>query len=485
MKKYPTIIISYIYTKIKESEYTYLSLIAFIVGVLAGVGAIIFRYMIELFQWIFFGHGEHLYHLIKDAPLYHKIIIPAVGGAIVGSIAYFYERGANGHGVPEIMSAVALRGGVIKKKIVAVSTLLSAISIGTASSVGSEGPIVQLGAGIGSGVGQALNLSGSKMKSLVACGTAGGIAAIFNAPLAGVMFAVEIIIGDLAFSTFGPLVISAVTATVISRSWWGDIPVMNVPKYEMVSTWEIPAYILLGIIAALVAFLFTKFLYKTEDFFDEKVKVPGYIKPAIGGLLVGLLGLLSPHIYGVGYYTIDLALIGNLPLSLLFSLIFIKIIATSISLGSGSSGGEFAPTLFIGAVLGGAFGKVAHGIFPAISASSGAYAVLGMGGVLAGATYAPITAIMLIFEMTSDYKLIIPLMLTCITSAIFASHLSKESIYTLKLARAGINLKEGKEVNILKSILVKDARTRTIKTIPENMTIRGLNEYISDRKSVV
>lgn len=482
MKKYLRAIGSNIYTSIKESEYTYLSLIAFVVGVLAGIGAIVFVYLIELVQWIFFGHGEDLYHLIKDAPLYKKLLIPSIGGAIVGPIIYYYAKEAKGHGVPEVMSAVALKGGVIRRRVVAIKALASAISIGTASSVGSEGPIVQIGAAIGSNIGQALNFSGSRMKSLVACGAAGGIAAIFNAPIAGVMFAVEIIIGDIAFSTFGPLVISAVTATVISRAWWGDVPVLNVPQYEMVSTWEIPAYIMLGIAAAFVAFLYTKLLYKTEDFFDEKVKIPEYLKPVIGGFLVGLVGLLSPHIYGVGYYTINLTLIDNLPFFLLFALIFIKIIATSISLGSGSSGGVFAPSLFIGAVLGGAFGKVAHGIFPDISASPGAYALVGMGGVVAGATYAPITAIMIIFEMTSDYKLIIPLMLTCITSTIFASHLSKESIYTMKLVRAGINLKEGREVNILKSILVKDARTRNIKTIPENMTIRGLNEYITKVK---
>ncbi len=482
MKKYLSAVISNIYLRIKESEYTYLSLIAFIVGTLAGVGAIVFSYLIELFQWIFFGHGEELYLLIKDEPLYKKILIPTIGGAIVGPIIYFYAREAKGHGVPEVMSAVALKGGVIRKRVVAIKALVSAITIGSASSVGSEGPIVQIGAALGSNIGQSLNFSGSRMKSLVACGAAGGIAAIFNAPIAGVMFAVEIIIGDVGFSTFGPLIISAVTATVISRGWWGDVPVLKVPQNEMVSTLEIPAYILLGIAAAFIAFLYTKLLYKTEDFFEEKVKIPEYIKPAIGGFLVGLIGLLSPHIYGVGYYTIDLTLIDNLPFSLLFALIFIKIIATSISLGSGSSGGIFAPSLFIGAVMGGAFGKIAHGLFPAVSSSAGAYALVGMGGVVAGATYAPITAIMIIFEMTSDYKLIIPLMLTCITSAIFASHLSKESIYTMKLARAGINLKEGKEVNILKSILVKDARSSTIKTIPENMTIRGLNEYMAKGK---
>jgi len=482
MKKFITTIFSNIYLRIQESEYTYLSLIAFIVGLLAAIGAIVFTYMIELIQWIFFGHGEHLYHLIKDAPLYKKLFIPAIGGAVVGPLIYFSAKEAKGNGVAEVMRAVALKGGVIRKRVVAIKTLASAISIGTASSVGSEGPIIQIGAALGSSVGQALNLSGVKMKSLVGCGAAGGIAAIFNAPIGGVMFAVEIIIGDMSFATFGPLVISAVTATVISRAWWGDVPVLNVPKYELVSTWEIPAYILLGFLAAFIAFLYVKLLYKTEDFFEEKVKIPEYIKPVIGAFLVGLVGLLSPHIYGVGYYTIDLALIDSLPFTLLFALIFIKIVATSISLGSGSSGGDLAPSLFIGAVMGGAFGKIAHGIFPSISATSGAYALVGMGGVFAGAAFAPITAIMIIFEMTSDYKLIIPLMLTCITSAIFASHLSKESVYTMKLARDGINLKEGKEVNILKSILVKDARTRNVKTIPENMTIRGLNEYITKVK---
>jgi len=468
--------------KIKESEYTYITLLAIAVGILAGFGAILFKYLIKGIQWLFYGGAGELFYIIESAPVYKKLLIPSTGGLIVGLIIHFFAREAKGHGVPEVMSAVALRGGIIRKRVAGVKAMASALAIGTGSSVGSEGPIVQIGSAMGSALGQALNFSGAKMKSMVACGAAAGIAAIFNAPIAGVMFSLEVILGDLAFSTFSPLVISAVTATIISRAWWGDVPVFHVPKYELVSPLEIPAYIILGLIAAVVAVTFSKTLYALEDFFDDKVKVPPYFKAAIGGLIIGAIGIFSPHIFGVGYHVIDMALLGEMPFYLLFSLIFLKTIATSISLGSGSSGGVFAPSLVIGAATGGAFGKIAHAIFPTLSATSGAYALVGMGAVVAGSTYAPITAIMIIFEMTSDYKIILPLMLTCITSTVFASYLSKESIYTMKLARQGINLQSGKEVNILKSILVKEAMAKGAQTIPESMTVRQFNQFLTKSK---
>lgn len=470
------------FKRIRDSEYAYTSLLALIIGILAALGAIAFKYMIKGFQWLFYGPGDSLVSIVTEIPWYVKVAMPALGGLIVGSLIYHFAREAKGHGVPEVMSAVALKGGIIRKRVVAVKALASAIAIGSGSSVGSEGPIVQVGSALGSAVGQTQKLSGNKMKSLVACGAAGGIAAIFNAPIAGVMFAIEIILGDIAISTFGPIIISAVTATVISRAWWGDIPTFHVPKYQLVSTWEIPAYIILGFIAAFVALLFTKLLYGAEDFFDDKVKLPEYLKPVIGGLLVGIIGLLFPHILGVGYGVIDLALLGNLPFTILLVLIFVKILTTSISLGSGSSGGVFAPSLFIGAATGGAFGTIAHSLFPAISATPGAYALVGMGAVVAGTTLAPITAIMIIFEMTSDYQIILPLMLTCITSSVVASSFSKESIYTKKLVRQGINLFAGKEVNLLKSILVNEAMSKGAQTIPENMSIRMLNKFLETSK---
>ncbi|MDH3974977.1 MAG: chloride channel protein [Deltaproteobacteria bacterium] len=474
--------LKYFIDKIKESEYAHITILAVAVGVLAGFGAILFKYTIEGIQWLFYGGAGELYYVIEKAPFYQKLLVPSIGGLIVGLIIYFFASEAKGHGVPEVMSAVALRGGIIRRRVAGAKAIASAISIGTGSSVGSEGPIVQIGSALGSVLGQSLNFSGKKMKSMVACGAAAGIAAIFNAPIAGVMFSLEVILGDLAFSTFSPLVISAVTATIISRAWWGDVPVFHVPKYELVSPLEIPAYIMLGLISAVVAVSFSKALYGTEDFFNNKVKIPPYFKAAIGGLMIGAIGIFSPHIFGVGYHVIDMALLGEMPFYLLFALIFLKIIATSLSLGSGSSGGVFAPSLFIGAATGGAFGKIAHAIFPTLSASSGAYALVGMGAVVAGSTYAPITAIMIIFEMTSDYKIILPLMLTCITSTLFASYLSKESIYTMKLARQGINLQAGKEVNILQSILVKEAMAKGAQSIPENMTLRQFNQFLTKSK---
>lgn len=458
-----------------------MAILAALVGVAGGFGAIGFRYLIKFIQEISYGSGGNLVELASLQTWYLRILIPAFGGLLVGPLVYFLAREAKGHGVPEVMEAVALRSGIIRKRIVVVKSVVSAICIGTGGSVGREGPIVQIGSAIGSSLGQVLGVSEDRIRTLVGCGAAAGIAATFNAPLAGSMFALEIILGDFGLATFSPIVISSVMATAVSRHFLGNSPAFLVPAYQLVSAWELPLYVILGFFCALVSVTFTTVLYRGEDLFDD-LKIPAYLKAFLGGLILGFLGLRFPHILGVGYETIDMALMQKLAWWFLLLLVVFKILATSITIGSGGSGGIFAPSLFMGAAAGGFFGGVVHYIFPQVTASPGAYSIVGMGAVVSGTTHGPLTAILILFEMTGDYKIILPLMIACITCSLASGQLLTESIYTLKLARRGVNIRAGKEVNVLKSIPVSDVMNPEVETIPENISLGDLAKKVSRSK---
>jgi CIC family chloride channel protein len=465
-------------TELKTNEHTIMAVLAVVVGLAGGFGAVGFRYLIDFFQTLAYGSHEELLHVVKALPWYLKVWVPAAGGLVVGPLVYFFAREAKGHGVPEVMEAVALKGGVIRKRVVVVKSLASAISISTGGSVGREGPIVQIGSAIGSTLGQMLKVSQDRMRTLVGCGAAAGIAATFNAPIAGSMFALEVILGDFGLATFSPIVISSVVATAVSRAFLGDVPAFIVPNYELVSAWEFPMYMGLGLFCAMVGVLFIKILYLTEDLFDD-FKFPEYLKAIIGGLILGGAGLYFPEILGVGYGAIDMALMQKLAWWVLLLLIIIKILATSITIGSGGSGGIFAPSLFLGAMAGGFFGAVVHQLFPTVTASPGAYSIVGMGAVVSATTHGPLAAMLILFEMTGSYKIILPLMLSCILATIFAGMLKKDSIYTLKLARRGVNIREGKEINVLKSISVKDVMSHHVETIKEGTAVVEMTDQIS------
>ncbi len=469
------------FRNIGKNEHTIMTALAVVVGLAGGFGAVGFRYLIDFFQSIAYGSHEELLAVIEFVPWYLRLLVPAGGGLVVGILIYRFAREAKGHGVPEVMEAVALKSGVIRKRIVFVKALASAISIGTGGSVGREGPIVQIGSAIGSSIGQLVKVSADRMKTLVGCGAAAGIAATFNAPIAGTMFALEVVLGDFGIATFSPIVIASVTATAVSRHFLGDIPAFEVPAYELLSAWEFGLYAVLGLFCAIVGVAFTKILYKTEDLFDD-FQFPEYLKPVMGGFMLGSMGILFPHVLGVGYGGINLALWQSLSWWILLILVIYKIMATSITIGSGGSGGIFAPSLFLGAMAGGFFGTVVHQLFPAITAAPGAYSIVGMGAVVSATTHGPISAILILFEMTGDYKIILPLMTTCIISTLFAGQFLKDSIYTLKLARRGTDIRAGKEVNVLKSIAVKDIMNAQVETIQEDMKLSALAEMISKSK---
>lgn len=435
-------------------------LVATLVGLIGGFGAVGFRLLIQQFQkWIWRPETEISAHggvleTIRQSPEWWVIGAPALGGLLVGWIVHTFAREARGHGVPEVMEAVALRHGRIRPRVVAAKALASSVCIASGGSVGREGPIVQIGSAIGSTTGQLLNVSPRRLRTLVGCGAAAGVAATFNAPIAGALFAVEVILGDFGVPQFSPIVIASVVATVVSRHFLGDLPAFEIPQYSLEHPAELFAYVVLGLLAALVAIGFTKSLHFSEDLF-EKINIPAPLKAASGGALVGVIALWGPEVMGVGYEAMNLALKGEPGIGLLLGLLLAKILAVSLTIGSGGSGGVFAPSLFLGATLGGAVGTVVNQWFPN-AAPAGAYALVGMGAVVSAATHAPITAIMILFELTTDYQIILPLMISCIIGTLVMSRLHEDSIYTIKLRRRGVNIKAGQEVDLLRKVPVRE-----------------------------
>ncbi len=459
-----------------SNQNSFIIALSIVIGVSVGLGSLVFRFLIEgsrslLFEGLAGEWGKSTHFLV--------ILIPAVGGLLVGPIIYFIAREAKGHGVPEVMAAVALRGGIIRRRVALAKAVASAICIGSGGSAGREGPIVQIGSAMGSSIGQAVRVSTERLKVLVGCGAAAGIAAVFNAPIAGVMFALEVILGDWGIGTLSPVVLSSVLASVTARLALGDKVAFQVPGYNLVSAWEIPIYFSLGILAGVVAVLFTRTLYKLEDFF-ESLRMPGYLKPALGGVLVGATGFFFPQVFSDGYPAVNQALRAELGLLLAVALLFAKIGATSFTLGSGNSGGIFAPSLFIGAMLGAAVGNVANAFLPGVTASPGAYALVGMAALVGGTTHAPITAMLIIFEMTNDYRIILPLMLASAVSTLVASQISRHSIYTLKLARRGIDIRRGVEVNTLASITVDKVMEKAKETVRSDQPLSEFLRFMQD-----
>lgn len=456
--------------RLQPSETAVLIATALIVGVGTGVGAILFIRLIAGFQRFF--QGPVLGALAFLGPI-APAFVPVAGALIAGPLITYFASEAKGHGVPEVMKAIALRGGRIRPVVVVVKALASAACIGSGGSAGREGPIVQIGSAIGSAIGQLFRLSDERIRNLVACGAAGGIAATFNAPIAGVIFALEVILGEFTTRYFATVVISSVTASIVSRMVLGDNPAFVVPAYSMVSPWELLLYAALGLAAAGVAWLFVTALYWAEDRFDG-LRFPDALKPALGAIPLGFVGLAIPQALGTGFAHIEEAVSGGLFAQILFVLAFGKILTTSLTLGSGNSGGVFAPALFMGAMFGGAFGKVVNTLFPGITASSGAYALVGMSAVFAAAAHAPITAVLIVFEMSRDYRLILPLMLATVLSTLLSEHLRRDSIYTLKLARKGIRLERGHDIDVMQGIEVGEAMTTRVDTVPADMALADL-----------
>lgn len=426
-----------------------LFVIAVAVGAGSGLGAVAFRYLIYLFTWLATGHvafGQDGHAGSSHLPwlgLAFFVVIPVIGGLIYGPLIYRHAREARGHGVPEVMIAVAEQGGRIRPQVSVVKAVASALCIGTGGSVGREGPIVQIGSALASSFGQWVRMPENRMRILVACGAGGGIAATFNAPITGVFFGVEIILREFSIDALFTVMLSAMLADAVAIPLLGSRPFLSgfPPGIALVHPGDYLLVAALAVIAALVGLAFKNAVYKLEDLCDAVWKNrPEWARPAVGGIALGLLLLALPQMYGVGYPVMDKAVAGNYALWFLVVLAAGKIIACSLTLGIGGSGGVFAPSLFIGATSGMAFGEIADHVLGPAAGQPALYAVVAMGAVFAAAARAPLTSVASVVEMTGDYTLTLPVMLAVAVATAASRTLSYGTIYTTKLLRRGYDV---------------------------------------------
>ncbi len=459
----------------RASKDASLLLLAALVGLGAGLISVLFYHTINLAELWLSHQGRLIAAAWGPEPSGWWIpVVGAVGGVIIGLIAHVFAPEIRGGGVPNVMEAVARRGGRLRARVVPIKAIATSIAIGTGGSAGREGPIVQIGGAFGSLIGQLFGLSEAHIRTLVSCGVAAGISATFNAPLGGSLFALEVILGEFTTSMFSRVVIAAAVADVTAWSLLGNHPGFTVPAYELVSLYEIPLYAGLGLLCAGVAWLYTQSLFRIDLLFERLRAVPTWAKPALGGLLFGLVGWALPQTLGTGYAVMNAALHGQLLVGLLLALMFAKILATALTVGSGSSAGVFTPGLFVGAMAGGAYGGLVHQLWPSATSNGGAYALVGMGALFAGASQAPMAAILLLFELTRDYRIIVPLMLACVISSLVFNSISRETIYTIKLAARGVRLRAGRDMGVLREVSVGEAMTPRVDSVRSTATVGDL-----------
>ncbi len=454
--------------KFLPGENTLMVIIAFFIGIAAGAVNILFRTTTDFVHDYLFVPG---YEYATQGGWYILLLplVPMAGMVLLIPLSLLFPGQVNGYGFTGFLKKVNMQGGVIKFRTIFIKILATSLTIGSGNSAGVEGPIAQVGGAVGSQVGQFFRVSGDRMKTYIAAGCAGGVAAMFNAPIAGVFFAAEIVLlGSYGSASFSALVISSAMATVVSRAYYGESPAFPIPDYHLIQPFvEIPLYMILGIIMGIIAVFYISFFYKVRDLF-AKIPIHPQLKPILGAFIIGSTAIFFPQIMGDGYEYIEEVLSGHGVVWVMLILIFLKIMATSITIGSGGAGGVFAPSLFIGAVIGGTFGSFVHNLLPSVTATPGAYAAVGIGAFLAATTHAPLTAIFLLFEMTGNYLIIIPIMLCGIIGTVVATRLNPDSIDTVDFTREGINIHEGRETAVMKSIKVGKIITEDVDFISEN-----------------
>ena len=477
-------------------EGTLTIVIAAFIGLSAGLANIMFRSTVEFFHHFVFKGGLVALFGHESAELFesgqaflftelgYKILllplIPIFGMILLIPLSYFFPGEVNGYGFTKFLRKVNIEGGRIKFRNIFLKTISTSLTIGTGGCAGVEGPIAMVGGAVGSQVGQFFRVSGNRMKVYIAAGCAGGIGAMFNAPMAGVFFASEIVLlGTYEMSSFSALVVSSALATVVSRAHYGEYPAFPIPDYNIITPLvEIPLYVIMGIVVGVIAVFHIRLFYYLRDRFDG-IPVHPFVKPVMGAFLIGVGGIFFPQAMGDGYFYIEKVLHNEGVMWVMFMLVFMKIIMTGITLGSGGAGGVFAPALFIGAMIGGAYGAFCHMLLPDLVAGSGAYAAVGIGAFLAATTHAPLTAIFLLFEMTGNYKIIVPVMLTSIIGTVVSKHLYHDSIDTVDFSREGIDIHEGRETAVMRSLKVGLAMQEDVAFISEHANVNQLLKIFS------
>lgn len=462
--------------------------LAAVVGVAGGFAAIGFQRATDLARVALTGGTveERLIDVAHRMPWWQTLLLPAFGATIASFLLYVVFRWARAaEGNPDVLETVSLRKGGIRLVPVLARSASTCAVIGTGGSIGREGPIIQIAAGIASTVGRVVRLQPRDLAVLIACGAAAGMAGAYNAPIGAAMFVMEVILGSFVMETFAPVIVASVTSTLTVRAVMPDSPVYKVPHLTVSTPWEAVPIFALGIMAALVGWGFLRSLTGLEKAL-HRLPVPPWALPPIGGLLVGAIGLWLPEVWGNGYDAVSLILGGSVGLGLTAFLLPAKAVATGITAGSGVAGGVFTPTLFVGAALGGAFGGSLRWAFPHSGIDPGLFALIGMGSVLAATTHAPLMAILILFEMTLDAALIAPLMLGAVTATLFARWIHADSIYTARLKRRGVKVPAGVEEAALLRTYAKDLVRSDAPSLPANAPVQKvLDQFLNTRRDAL
>ncbi|MCA9839389.1 MAG: chloride channel protein [Trueperaceae bacterium] len=461
----------------ESSETISLVVTALIIGLLAGLGAVVFdrvvHYMGLAFEALRGEMGGFWGSFIG-------VMIPVLGGILVTPIVVRWSPDVRGSGIPGVMYSVSNLGGRLPKRIIFWRPIASGISIGTGASLGSEGPVVQLSASMASVMADFLRLNDERRRSLAAVAAASGIAATFNAPIAGVLFALEVVLGKFTNKYFSSVVIGAVAASALSRRVLGPDPAFAVPNYALDNLYELPLYLLLGALSAFIGIAIIRVMVAVENEFNH-LRLPPWLRPAFGGLLIGLLGLALPEVLGRGFEVTGQMLRGDMVgIGFLLAITFGKMLAMGISLGSWHSGGIFAPILFVGAAFGLVFAQIVEVAFPALTITPGAFALVGMAAVFAGAERAPMSTIVMVFEMSNDYQLILPLLLAAVIATLIADVLHPESIYHVMLSRKGQSLLRLRQGDLLQTVLLEEVMDSEIPSVYADDSIERFAEVITE-----
>ncbi len=456
----------------RDRQPLFVAVVAVVVGVLVGLAAVGFIKLLQGFQLAFFGiDSRYLASNLRQAMADNVwvkvtvVLVPLIGGLLVGLLTRLTMPDGRPQGIADVIEANAMRGGHLSSRVGWQAALLAALSMGSGASVGREGPIVHFGASIGSLVARTLHLTRHHARTMLTCGVAAAIAASFNAPLAGVFFALEVVIGHYGFAAFAPIVLSAVSATAVSRFLLGDETAFVIPSQTIANVLETPAFMLLGVASGIVALIFMASVRLAKRGFARS-GIPLALRPAVAGFLLGLIALALPEVLGVGYEATDMALHGQLGFSLAFALLLVKILACALCLGAGFSGGVFAPALFLGAMLGTAFGAVAVSLVDVPTSALPVYSMVGMAAVGATVLGSPISSILMLFELTGEYSLLLVVMVA-VVMAVFVTRLADiHSFFTSQLEDRGIFVKDGHDVSVLERVSVGSIMDQQVWTLP-------------------